>query len=343
MRIFADKLPAQLQRELKNVYLIFGNEPLLLSESRDAVITAAKEAGFSEKHYFTLDAQLDWNQVFDCCQALSLFSDKKIIELEVPESGINAAAGKSLVELAEQLNPDVLLIVFGSKLTRQQENAKWFKALHQHGMWVSCLTPDIQRLPQFVQARCRKLNLHPDAQALQMLAQWHEGNLLALVQSLEKLVLLYPDGELTLVRLEEALNRHNHFTPFHWVDALLAGKASRSQRILRQLEAEGVEPVILLRTLQKELTLVVRYKHELQTMPLAQLFDKYRVWQSKRPLYSAILQRLTLKQLNRAFKLLTQAEILTKTQYDQSPWPVIAQITLELCIPEQVNVIPVSV
>lgn len=340
MRIFADKLAAHLQRELKNVYLIFGNEPLLLAESRDAIITTAKANGFLEKHYFSLDAQLDWNQVFDCCQALSLFSDKKIIELEVPESGVNATTGKSLIELAGQLHPDIILIIFGSKLTRQQENAKWFKTLHQHGLWVSCLTPDIQRLPQFVQTRCRQLNLHPDAQALQMLAQWHEGNLLALVQSLEKLALLYPDGELTLVRLEEALNRHNHFTPFHWVDALLAGKANRAQRILHQLEAEGVEPVILLRTLQKELLQLIRYKNELQNTSLAQLFDKYRIWQSKRPLYSAILQRLTLKQLNRDLKLLTQAEYLTKTQYDQSPWPVIAQLSLELCAPDSAAAIP---
>ena len=337
MRIFADKLSGQLQRQLQNVYLVFGNEPLLILESRDAINQTAKQAGFLEKYYFTIDAQLNWNDVFDCCQALSLFSSKKVIELEVPESGINAAIGKALVELSGLLNPDIILILFGSKLTKQQENAKWFKTLHQHGSWVSCLTPDIQRLPQFVLTRCQKLNLHPDPEALQMLAQWHEGNLLALVQSLEKLALLYPDGELTLVRLEDSLNRYNHFTPFHWADALLAGKANRAQRILRQLEAEGIEPVILLRTIQRELSLLIQYKKELQQLSHGQLFDKYRIWQSKRPLYSSALQRLTPKQMNRLLKLLTQAEILVKTQYDQSPWPVIAQLSLEFCASESGN------
>lgn len=84
-----------------------------------------------------------------------------------------------------------------------------------------------------------------------MLAQWHEGNLLALAQSLDKLALLYPDGLLTLIRIEEALNRNNHFTPFQLVDTLLSGQAKRAQRILRQLESEGTEVIILLRTLQK--------------------------------------------------------------------------------------------
>ncbi len=343
MRIFADKLPAQLQRQLQNVYLIFGNEPLLLSESRDAIYTAAKAAGYQEKFYFSVDTQLDWHQVFDCCQSLSLFSSRKIIELEIPESGINSATGKALIELSAYLNPDIILILLGNKLTRQQESAKWFKTLHQQGTWVSCLSPDIQHLPQFVRFRCQKLGLFPDDEALQMLAQWHEGNLLALAQSLEKLALLYPDGKLTLVRLEEALNRHNHFTPFHWADALLAGQLNRAQRILRQLQAEGTEAIILLRTLQKELLLLVSYKCELQSMLPGQLFDKHRVWQNKRPLYSAALQRLTPRNLNRVLKLLTQAEIVAKTQYEQSPWPLISQISLELCSPEAAKVIPLPI
>ncbi|MDB1123224.1 DNA polymerase III subunit delta [Vibrio algarum] len=331
MRIFADKLVDQLHRQLHSSYLVFGNEPLLVQESRDAIIATAKMAGFDEKHNFTIDNQINWNEVYDCCQALSLFSSRQIIELEVPETGINAAASKELVQLTESLHADILLLIVGSKLTKAQENAKWFKTLNQQGVWVSCLTPDIQRLPQFIQNRCRKLNLKPDAQALQMLAQWHEGNLLALAQSLEKLALLYSDGDLNLVRIEESLSRHNHFTPFHWMDALLAGKPKRAQRILRQLELEGIEPVILLRTFQRELNLITKLKSELSHTSIGAIFDKHRIWQSKRPLYSSTLQRLEFAQIRRLFRGLNKAEISTKTQYDDSVWPLIAQLSLEFC------------
>lgn len=331
MRIFADKLADNLQRQLNGIYLLFGNEPLLLLESRDAILSVAKNAGFLEKHRFTLDASLDWGDVYDCCNALSLFSSQQIIELEIPENGVNAAASKQLIELSEQLNPDILLLITGQKLTRQQENSKWFKTLNQKGIWVSCLTPDIQRLPHFVQRRCHQLNLNPDAEALQMLAQWHEGNLLALKQSLEKLTLLYPDGQLSLMRVEQALSRHNHYTPFQWIDALLAGKPNRSQRILRQLESEGVEPVILLRTLQKELSLLLTIQHECLTAPIGQVFDKNRIWQAKRLLYNATLQRLDSRQIKRLIKQLTRAEVMVKTQYDNSSWPLIRQLSLEFC------------
>ena len=334
MRIFADRLADQLSKQLHPIYLLFGSEPLLLQESRQAIQQSAKQHGFEERHRFAIDASFDWHQVYDCCQALSLFSSRQLIELELPESGVNAAIAKELINVAELLHPDILLVVIGSKLTKAQESAKWFKTLSSQGCWVNCLTPDIQRLPQFVQSRCRALGLKPDAEAVQMLAQWHEGNLFALTQSLEKLVLIYPDGELTLVRLEESLSRHNHFTAFHWIDALLAGKGNRAQRILRQLEAEGTEAVILVRTVQKELTQLLQMQTLAQQSTIAQVFDQYRIWQNKRPLYSAALQRLSIYRLHALMQLLAKIEILTKTQYDQSSWPLLHQLSVELCLPQ---------
>jgi len=334
MRIFADRLAEQLVKQLHPIYLIFGNEPLLLQESREAIQQTAFANGFEERHRFAVSNNLDWNQVYDCCQAMSLFSAKQVIELELPATGVNAAIATELPAVAELIHPDILLVIIGSKLTKAQENAKWFKTLSSQGCWVNCLTPDIQRLPQFVQQRCRKMGLQPDQEAVQMLAQWHEGNLFALSQSLEKLVLLYPDGQLNLVRLEHALSRHNHFTAFHWVDALLAGKAKRSQRILRQLEAEGVESVILIRTLQKELTQLFAMASLLNSQTLAQVFEQYRIWQSKRPLYSAALQRLNPSLLAKQLQLLAQAEITAKTQYEISCWPLLHQLSCQICLPQ---------
>ncbi|WP_162045779.1 DNA polymerase III subunit delta [Vibrio taketomensis] len=334
MRIFADRLADQLSKQLHPIYLLFGTEPLLLQESRQAIQQTAKQQGFEERHRFAVDASFDWNQVYDCCQALSLFSSRQLIELELPEAGVNATIAKELVSVAEMLHPDILLVIIGSKLTKAQESAKWFKTLNSQGCWVSCLTPDLQRLPQFVQSRCRSLGLKPDAEAVQMLTQWHEGNLFALTQSLEKLALLYPDGELTLIRLEESLSRHNHFTAFHWVDALLAGKGNRAQRILRQLEAEGTEVVILVRTVQKELTQLLQMQMQAQHSTVSQVFDSFKVWQNKRPLYSAAMQRLTIQRLHALMQLLAKIEILTKTQYDQSSWPLLHQLSLELCLPQ---------
>ncbi|HDZ9254130.1 TPA: DNA polymerase III subunit delta [Vibrio cholerae] len=335
MRIYAEKLAESLHKTLYPIYLVFGNEPLLLQEAKTAIEKTAQAQGFLEKHRFSADAGLDWSALYDCCQALSLFSSRQLIEIEIPESGVNAQTAKELSALVGQLHQDILLLVIGPKLTKAQENAAWFKTLARQACWVNCLTPELSRLPQFVQQRCFALGLKPDAEAVQMLAQWHEGNLFALAQSLEKLALLYPDGLLTLVRLEESLSRHNHFTPYHWMDALLEGKSNRAQRILRQLMLEESEPIILIRTAQKELTQLLKWQQERQQLGnLGSLFDRYRVWQNRRPLYSAALQRLPSRALLRLVGILTQAELLAKTQYEQPVWPILQQLSLECCNPQ---------
>ncbi|MGF1764786.1 DNA polymerase III subunit delta [Aliivibrio kagoshimensis] len=332
MRTFPEQLPQKLTQQLHQSYLLFGNEPLLKLEAQDQIRKSAYQQGFEEKHAFTLDKQVDWNLIFDCCQALSLFSSRQIIELEVPDSGLSTTNANQLKALIPLLHSDIILIIIGPRITKAQENTQWFKQSSKQGLFVPCNTPDNQHLPRFIQQRCSKLNLMPDPEAVQILAQWHEGNLLALAQSLEKLALLYPDGKLTLLRIEEALNRNNHFTPFQLTDALLAGKAKRAQRILRQLEAEGIELIILLRTIQKELFQLLKL-HEEHSLGLSmqQAFDKYRIWQNKRTFYQAALQRLSSKRLQQLVLLLTQIEIKAKSEFGNDTWPLLGQLCIDMC------------
>lgn len=332
MRIYPEQLTQQLNKGLRQAYLLFGNEPLLKQECSQQIRQAAQQAGFDERHTFTIDAQLDWNQVLDCTQAMSLFSARQIIELEVPESGLNANQAKSLQEVTATLHNDILLLMHGPRLNKKQENAKWFKAVAEQGLYVPCNTPDARHLPRFIQARCQQLGLNPDHESVLMLAQWHEGNLLALAQSLQKLTLLYPDGALTVLRLEEALSRHNHYTPFQLVDAVLAGQSKRSQRVLRQLEGEGIEAVILLRTLQRELTQLYKMQ-ELGSKgtPLNIIFEQFRIWQSRREVYIGALHRLPLKTLVQLLQQLAVIEVEVKTNFDYQPWPALSALCAEMC------------
>lgn len=332
MRIYPEQLAQQLGKGLRQAYLLCGNEPLLKLESSDVIKQAAQQAGFDERHSFTVDAQLDWNTVLDCCQAMSLFSSRQIIELELPENGLNAQQAKSLQEVIDSIHEDILLLVQGPRLNKKQESTKWFKALDAKGLYIPCNTPEARHLPRFIQGRCQQLGLKPDHESVQLLAQWHEGNLLALAQSLQKLVLLYPDGDLTIVRLEEALSRHNHYTPFQLLDAVLAGQAKRSQRVLRQLQGEGVEAVILLRTLQRELTQL----YKMQEMgnkgtSLNNIFENFRIWQSRREVYIGALHRLPLPVIIKLLHQLAELELRVKTDFDYQPWDALSALCAEMC------------
>lgn len=331
IRIYPEQLGAQLREGLRACYILSGNEPLLLQESQDAIRASAQQQGFTEHFSVAVDQQTDWDAVFSTCQSLSLFASRQTLLLLLPENGPNAAIAEQLLRLSGLLHADILLLLRAPKLTKAQENSAWFKALSANAVLVPCQTPEHAQLPRWVNARAKSLRLTVDDAAVQLLCYCYEGNLLALAQALERLSLLWPDGKLTLPRVEQAVNDAAHFTPFHWMDALLAGKSKRAQHILRQLKAEESEPVILLRTLQRELLMLLTLQRQMQRTPLRTLFDQHRVWQNRRPLFTEALQRLSARQLAQAVSLLTRIELTLKQDYGQAVWRELETLSLLLC------------
>ena len=331
IRLYPEQLRAQLNDGLRAVWLLTGNDPLLLQESQDAIRQAAQQQGFEEHHSVQIDTSTDWQALFALCQELSLFARRQTLLLLLPENGPNAAINAQLETLVSLLHSDLLLIVRGNKLTKAQENAPWLTQIADSCVQVSCQTPEQNNLPRWVAQRAKQMNLVLDEAASQLLCYCYEGNLLALSQALERLSLIWPDGKLTLPRVEQAVNDAAHFTPFHWVDALLNGKSKRALHILRQLHLEASEPAILLRTLQRELLQLVQLKRQMVTLPLRTLFDQQRVWQNRRPILTEALNRLTLLQLYQSVSLLTRIELTLKQDYGQSVWDELEEISLLIC------------
>ena len=331
IRLYPEQLRAQLNEGLRAAYLLTGNDPLLLQESQDAIRQAAQLQGFEEHHTAQIDTSTDWQMLFSLCQELSLFARRQTLLLLLPENGPNAAINSQLETLVSLLHSDILLLVRGNKLTKAQENAAWLAQIAERCVQVSCQTPEQNQLPRWVAQRAKQMNLTLDDAASQLLCYCYEGNLLALSQALERLSLIWPDGKLTLPRVEQAVSDAAHFSPFHWIDALLAGKSKRALHILRQLRLEASEPVILLRTLQRELLQMVQLKRQMATVPLRTLFDKQRVWQNRRPILTEALNRLTLPQLYQGVRLLARIELTLKQDYGQSVWDELEEISLLIC------------
>ncbi len=332
MRIYPEQLAGRLNKELVQTYLLFGNEPLLKQEAIQAILIKARQKGFSETHRFTINAELQWHQLYDTCQSMSLFAAQQVIILTFPETPLNTTQLNALKEIIPLLHQDILLILEGPKLSKQQENAKWFKEFLQKGTYIQCNTPDAKYLPAFIQKRCQGLGLNPDAESIQLLALYHEGNLLALAQSLLKLQLLFPDGHLTLPRLEKVLSTHAHFTPFQLIDALLDAKPKRTLRILRQLEAEGTEITLLLRLIQKELVQLAKLQGAIaRGTPLYVAFDEFRIWQNRRQSLSQSIGRIPPPHLAVLIKKLAHIEVMTKTDFNADPWLALSSLCLEFC------------
>ncbi|WP_457913411.1 DNA polymerase III subunit delta [Candidatus Gillettellia adelgis] len=331
IRIYSNQLAAQLRKGLCKHYLLIGNEPLMLQESQDLIRDAAKQQQFSTYYSISLDIHADWDAIFNICQTINLFTRRQILLLIFPDNGLFSPFENHLTQLSELLHNDILLILRSSYLPKSQEKSVWFKALSCNAVYVSCQSPTPTQLPRWIFARAQLMQLTLEDAANKLLSYCYEGNLLALSQVLEMLSLLYPDGILTVSRINQVVYDASYFTPLHWINAILEGKNDRAWHIFQQLKKRDVEPAILLRTLQRELLVLLTIQRYMVLVPLHTLFDQHKVWKNRQNLITQAIHRLSTDQLRQAVQRLRQSELILKTDHIQLVWLELETLSMLLC------------
>lgn len=270
MKLRPEQLAGQLARTLLPVYVVAGDEPLLIEEALDAIRAAARKAGYSERDVFDVERGFSWGAVIEACGSLSLFATRRIVELRMPKGpnpGRSKAAqddddddadtdeggakssidgAKLLIELAARPAPDILLLVVAGKLDYRQQQAGWYLALENAGASVYAEPIAIEQWNGWLQARLRAAGLRVEPDAVQLLADRSEGNALAARQDIDKLRLLHPLGEITLEMMREAVVDSSRFDAFDVSDRMLSGDAEGAVHALSRLREEGLDVLAVL-------------------------------------------------------------------------------------------------
>jgi DNA polymerase III subunit delta len=326
IKISAEKITHQLGSPY---YLILGSDPYLQHYAQTELRIAFKQAQYDEQLSFTINNQTDWPAIYDSCQAMTLFSSKTLLCLEIGEGILNVSVATKLNTLCEMLTPDIGLIISLVKITKAQENSAWYMALSDQLVVVNCSTPDAAQLPQWITNYLQQMQMTIEQPAIELLGYYYEGNLLALTQIIEQLKLLYPSQTITYEQVESNINDSSIFTPFHWIDAILSNKAKRAMHILQQLKMNDFEPLILMRIIQRELILLINLKLALAKKSARQVFDEYKVWQNKRAMYTAYLNRFDIKNLFSSLAALTEIEVNLKHNNDLPIWDALLSLTMQ--------------
>ncbi len=252
MRLNSDQLPAALNRGLAPVYLVSGDEPLLVSETADAVRAATRASGYLDRTVFFIDRSFDWGELRYATQALSLFAERRLFELRMP-SGKPDKGAAQLADIAMHPPPDVVCLIITDKLDRKASEAPWVRAIEGHGVWIQIWPVDAAALPGWLRGRARSLSVELQPQAAQLIVDRVEGNLLAAKQELEKLALLSNGGPIDEELVMRSVGDSARYDVFQLAAAAAAGDAKRSLRVLMGLKSEGVEPTLILWALVREL------------------------------------------------------------------------------------------
>lgn len=347
MQVGLQQLGAHLQRGLKPLYAVHGDEPLLQQEALDALRSAAREQGYTERTSHTvMGAHFDWSEVLASGGSLSLFAERQIVEIRIPSGKPGKDGSAALQQLAEGApgNDSTLTLVALPRLDKATKTSAWFLALENHGVTIQVDPVERAALPQWIAQRLARQGQRVEAgeagqHTLQFFADRVEGNLLAAHQEIQKLGLLYPAGDgtaLGFAQVEAAVLNVARYDVFKLSEAVLAGQALRVQRMLDGLQAEGEAEVLVHYALAEDIRALKRVKDAMaQGRPLPMALREQRIWGTREKLFERVLPRVSEAALSRLLQGAHVVDGIVKgikhPDWPPAPWAALHQLAMQLC------------
>lgn len=338
MQLRGEQLSAHLARELKPVYTVYGDEPLLVIEAADAIRAAARRQGFAEREVLTAIAGFNWNELHHASGNMSLFGGRKLIDLRIPTGKPGRDGSAALQDYCARPSADALLLVTLPGLDWSEEKAVWLKALTEAGVTVKPVPPALSELPTWIAGRLGRQQQSADNDGLRFIAERVEGNLLAAHQEILKLGLLHPPGRLSLDQVRYAVLNVARYDLDGLREALLSGDVSRFSRMLDGLRQEGEAPPLVLWAMTEEVRALAHVKAGLaERKPLEGLLKEARVWGARQALFKKALPRIAATQATAAMQLAAKIDRQIKGIGQGDVWDDFLRLGVLLAAPVTVR------
>ncbi len=331
MKVYPDNLAGDLKKRLRKLYIVSGDEQLLVQEATDMVRRSLRSYGFIERELFHVEAGFDWSSLLQSASSMSLFVEKKLIEVRLTSGRPGSQGGKVLTELLDQLNGDNVLLLVLPRVGQDVQRSNWFKTLFAEGAFVQIWPIEAKDLPGWLTNRFRDAGFKVTRDAVELMADRVEGNLLAAAQEIERLKLKAVGRVVDVREITDEVTDSARYDVFKLLDSAIAGDAEKSIRMIKGLKAEGVEIMFILAMTVKELRNLEKMKTGLETGRSRQtVLKSAKVWKNREALVSKCLHRQNLDGLRRMVSSIGQTDRVVKGLEIGDPWRILEDVILDL-------------
>jgi len=332
MQIYADKLQSHLNNGLASVYLVAGDDNLLRDDVARQIRSAAKKNDISEIQTFVQDNSFNWAQLLESCSALSLFAEKRLLELKLSSAKIGTEGSQAVVACINTINatpdPDTVLLINSPRI---EGKPRWVTEISTRGIYVPIFPLDVHELPKWLIQRAKSTGLGLSREAAELLSERVEGNLVSAVQELEKLALLTSRDQTVSAELVETSVLDNaRYSAFNMLDRAIDGECRAACKALQKIREEGTEGIAVTGAIAyqvRSLLSLIEYQRQNQ---LAKGFKAQRVLFKRQKPLGIALKRLTAADMENCIQLLGRADKLYKTGQTQIGWQILEAIILRL-------------
>lgn len=331
MNLRPDQLDAQLAKPLAPLYVLHGDEPLLILEAGDAIRAAARKQGFSEREVLVVNQHFKWDALMLAAGNLSLFGDAKLIDLRIPTGKPGRDGADALQRYCAKLGAGIVTLITLPQLDWKTRKSAWFVALAEAGATLELNAPPLAQLPAWLAQRLARQRQKAPAEALAFIAEHVEGNLLAAHQELQKLALLYGDGELALEQVHEAVLNVARYDVDKLRAALLEGDRARCARLLDGLRGEGTAAPLVLWAFSQELHALAAVRAGLDAgQALASALKSSGVFGPRQQPLTRCVQRLKTAALQVGLLQAARIDRMIKGLIQGDVWDEFLQLALRL-------------
>lgn len=333
-----EQLESATRKKLSPIYLVTGDEPLLVLEACETIRKNAQKQGYNERELHHVEGSFNWENVLQSANSLSLFSDKKILDIRIPSGKLNDAGSKAIVEYCTKPSDDNLLLLVLPKIDKRSQSSKWYKTIESAGDIITIWPITPAHMPRWIEQRLQTANIQASSEAIDLLATKTEGNLLAAAQEIEKLKLLGTDTLLDKNTMAAAVMSSARYDIFGLIDKALIGDSRSAVTALNGLKAEGSEPTLILWALSKEIRTLLSLKEELDAGKNFDLAAKQNgIWDSRKHIMKTASHRLKTPQLLFMHKKASATDRTIKGLDQGDVWSQLLDLTLSLTGVEAFN------
>ncbi len=328
MNVRPDQLQSVVTKSVYPVYMVSGDEPLQQMEALDSIRGYLHDESYLERDILDVDAKFDWQQLSDQAASMSLFAERRIVELRLPSAKPGREGSQALKDYLSRPPEDVVLIINAGKLDGNSKKSAWYKAIEKKGLVVQCWPIPVDKLSYWLKQRFNQRGMDANDEVLGYISQHVEGNLLAADQEIEKLYLLLGAGKVSYADVAEAVTSQSRFNVFELADMLLQGNRPRVIKIIAGLKAEGVVPVVVNWALAKDIRLLLQSAADVSTADF--LLKRSGVWQSRITLFKSCLSRHTPRSFQMMLKRCAYIDVVSKGMISANVWDEIEKVCMRL-------------
>jgi len=333
VRLKPEQITGHCQQGLSPVYLVFGDEQMLVEECSDVIRQQARQNGANDRQVWHVEGRFNWSELQWQEQTMSLFASQRLLEIRLPSGAPGKEGGEALRKYAANPPPDTTLLIISGKIDARSQKSKWFSELDRIGVTIPVWPVDIANLPRWISQRMQQRGLRANQAVAELISERVEGNLFAAGQEIEKLQLLCPNGEVDEQTVLDSVADNARFESFGLMDSVFAGQTTKIPRMIARLRAEGLDILAVFSAvswaLHRTIDMAIQLDHGQR---IEQVFasQKPPIWDKNKPMMRQALSRHSASQWQEFLQQMAYIDQAAKGTLQTCPWALLETLCMHV-------------